>query len=445
MSGTFVQKRAFPDVRTWPFYMDNPKNINSTPFAGVERRGTSRAVLPLDSQETTSFRTRSSADVVSQSLDLDFFKGEKTDTGHPFSTLRKKVVFGPATYSKFLDRYGTSRLNGSCMPNPGKSTLVNKYFVPIPSWNSNQYGAKAISKTIPTTPEAGLAAFAGELREGLPSMIGLNLLKNKQGSQARNLGSEFLNMQFGWLPLIADVNKLCRAIIDSEKILKQYRRDSGRLVRRQHKFPIEKVNTTVQDLHFGQGENYFIGMCSDTSPEGVVGLTSSFSSGQSGQFTETTSTSQRIWFSGAYTYFLNEDDSFLGRLERYSQEANKLLGTRITPEVLWQLAPWSWLADWNANIGVNISNATAFQNDNLVLKYGYLMRETRTDHTYTVVIPESSDYGPRCVAALSYQQVLKERVKSTPYGFGLNSSQFTDKQWSILGALGMTRAPKSLP
>jgi len=38
----------------------------------------------------------------------------------------------------------------------------------------------------------------------------------------------------------------------------------------------------------------------------------------------------------------------------------------------------------------------------------------------------------------------KTRVRASPYGFGLSLDGLSDKQWSILGALGLTKAPRSL-
>jgi hypothetical protein len=41
-----------------------------------------------------------------------------------------------------------------------------------------------------------------------------------------------------------------------------------------------------------------------------------------------------------------------------------------------------------------------------------------------------------------YRSERKERWKATPYGFGLNMAGFTDQQWAILAALGMTKSPR---
>lgn len=38
----------------------------------------------------------------------------------------------------------------------------------------------------------------------------------------------------------------------------------------------------------------------------------------------------------------------------------------------------------------------------------------------------------------------KVRRAASPYGFGLNAEAFSPKQWAILAALGLTRAPGRL-
>jgi hypothetical protein len=46
---------------------------------------------------------------------------------------------------------------------------------------------------------------------------------------------------------------------------------------------------------------------------------------------------------------------------------------------------------------------------------------------------------PNCFSSLSTTVERKERIKATPFGFGLVDSDFTNRQWAILAALGITR------
>jgi len=151
---------------------------------------------------------------------------------------------------------------------------------------------------------------------------------------------------------------------------------------------------------------------------------------------------KRTWFSGAYVYHLPVGNDVLGRLERYAALADHLLGVSLNASTIWELAPWSWMADWWGDIGAVMSNSSAVSSNGLVMKYGYLMRQT--DEFNRFVIPEGLMFkrkistGP---VSSTFTRVTKERRKATPYGFGVDLKTLSPFQWSILGALGLTRAP----
>lgn len=154
-----------------------------------------------------------------------------------------------------------------------------------------------------------------------------------------------------------------------------------------------------------------------------------------------------IWFRGAYLYYVPKSDgSLAGKLEYWQDRANKLLQTDLTPSVLWQLAPWSWLVDWFTEVGNSIKNFSALASDNLVVKYGYLM--IRQEHKHTIQMSNlSTRQGGNLVAvnpSCSFTTISKERFRATPYGFGIDLNSLTARQWSILAALGMTRSPNKL-
>jgi hypothetical protein len=43
-----------------------------------------------------------------------------------------------------------------------------------------------------------------------------------------------------------------------------------------------------------------------------------------------------------------------------------------------------------------------------------------------------------------FRRETKERIRATPFGFGLNLSALDARQWSILVALGMTKGDRAL-
>lgn len=285
-------------------------------------------------------------------------------------------------------------------------------------------GTTAIAETIPTNPVAGAAQFLGELRERVPSVPGAQLAR--RGGDPKAIADEYLNYEFGLKPFIKDIREIGSAVKSAEKRLAQLRADSGRLVRRRYKFPVIR---TVSDPVV-QSTNGF------GSPAWRTGSTGAYTTG--GKLTVTTSRETETWFSGAYTYLYAEGDSTLSRLKRAEQGANAVLGLRLTPELIWQLTPWSWAVDWVGNLGDVIHNLSAFSNDGLVMRWGYVMQTVRLTHTYHLS-GVNFHAGGRASTTQSFTTVVKKRVKATPYGFGLDTDAFTTRQWAILGALGVSR------
>jgi hypothetical protein len=134
----------------------------------------------------------------------------------------------------------------------------------------------------------------------------------------------------------------------------------------------------------------------------------------------------------------------LDQIETAVQKAKYLLGLKgLTPDLVWELLPFSWLSDWFVNIGNLISVNQALQEDSLVLRYGYLMQHDVTEIVFKhPSLPFRTGSTGELSAKLTYE--TKQRVRATPYGFGLNPSQFTTSQWAILAALGLTMGNKSL-
>jgi hypothetical protein len=427
MAGTFTSTRIPQDPLPWSF---RGLSINESGLLGD---GTT-AGIRVPWQTTTSFRSGGSWDEelpTRDSLRSEDRGYNSFDTGHPFLTIRDEYRISHPNFT-LRDASGTLKYQGPLIPDSRHQSVRDQDYPNISApTDLNDLGRRAIRQTTPTNPVANLAVFFGEMREGLPSLIGLNLMRNRAGT-FRELGGEYLNVQFGWKPFIADIKKTAAAVLESKKILGQYQRDSGRMVRRRFDFPV-----TQSVDHWGTKP----GVGTRNVPNSTAW--GSLFTVNSGELFESVETTRSVWFTGAYTYHLVEPNGFFERLVRYEQLSNKLLGTRLTPEVLWELAPWSWLADWVGDLGVSISNATRFSGDQLVLRYGYIMSRTRTRRVTTLrgIQPKVGSCGN---LVCEFTKTRKERIKSTPYGFGLNPATFTGEQWAILAALGLTKAPRSL-
>lgn len=290
----------------------------------------------------------------------------------------------------------------------------------------NGYGTTAIARVLPTNPHSDLAQFIGELREGLPR-LGVDSFRSRIGT-ARSAGSDYLNYQFGWKPLVNDLRNFASAVKSQEKILSRYERNSGRALRRS----IDLVDTeTVQYDILSEAMlpkpdvNFWI--ANDTT-KGVL--------------SRTTTRKHRVWFSGCFTYYLPPPSSgaMKSRLGWLSK-ANSLLGVRPTPETLWNLTPWSWAADWVYNTGDVYHNISAFAQDGLVMPYAYLMETVEVSDRYDLkgVYFNNGADGPFDWHQ-TFTTTVKSRSKATPYGFGLTPEvDFSQRQLAIIASLFSTR------
>nr|QDH89483.1 MAG: hypothetical protein H4Bulk461134_000001 [Leviviridae sp.] len=397
-------------------------------------------------QTTTSFRSnlpeRTSFDRgIDQLVTLmgDFSLGSHQsdyDTGHSFRTEQ-------TSYEVSHPRYTYLRGSGSTLKGFVNGTLVpdgSLVLPPDPGFDLNWYANKAISSCAPTVPNVAVAETLAELfREGITLpweswekdlRYGVNLSKSA--------GSGYLNLSFGWVPLLSDLVKLMNTVANASKLISALDRDSGLMVRRKWRAPIQPVSTNLfPDTQMGvnvgtNGSNISGGAWSDIYENGQ----------QTGSTTTATTSHQEVWFSGAFTYYINPGKDLVGRFERYGQLASALTGPRVTPAAVWELAPWSWLTDYFLDVGSALKTADLLRNDSLVMKYGYMMRRFQTTVTRTSTV-RFKGQSPIDVS-ITKQKLVKERYKATPFGFGLNPAGFTDRQWAILGALGLSKGPKSL-
>lgn len=286
-------------------------------------------------------------------------------------------------------------------------------------------GTTAIARCLPTNPVAGLANFLGELkRDGLPSAPGASMQSAfKERTLRKNVGHEYLNYEFALKPFYSDLRDFANVVKDHNKILKQYERDSGKGIRRRYQFPWTQT-TTRSTL-------------SNVLP-GASGAADMFTPGTLETIVDT-----RVdrWFSGEFTYYLKLMDDMWAKMDRFESEANKLLGTRLSPELVWNLTPWSWAADWFTNAGDVFHNVSAFQADGLVMRYGYIMETTTVTTTTTLsgfgLKPGvTGDTSP--ITTVRVQQ-RKVRRRASPFGFGLTNADLTPRQLAIIAALGLTR------
>jgi len=365
------------------------------------------------------------------------------DRGHAFESIKHTIdarlhnlkVISKA-WENGLIGYSGSELN----------SVHNGNHRVIPSYGTDTLGnfaRQAYSRVAPTSVVFDAANFLGELHEGLPRLI-LSSLKGQSGF-FRKLGNEYLNVEFGWKPFLRDIINAATALYKATNQLAQ----QGQRVHRRYSVPISmtfqdsaSIGSLTADLRSGNAFPDGLIPSGFPSPLSVMGYPMPLTPGvitaasYSKRYAYKRKTVER-WFEGEFSSFypLNFDPT------NYFSRLNVLVNTKVTPETLWNLTPWSWLVDWNLRLGDSIRSNILRANDLLIMHYGYAMEET----VYTT----GSSFGsPNNTATTTYpasagmvaRTVRKRRIRANPYGFGVGgASALTGSQLAILGALGLTK------
>lgn len=397
----------------------------------------------LPTPPTTNYPfIKTDVDDLQESYGNAFHKLGKTNRniGGDFKVTHKEVEHIQSTdYSYSTNNPGgyiSSRNRGYIHANLGVFTAqpIGLDGFPNPIFSSDAeldaWGTTAISVVEPTNPLSGLAVALAELkREGLPSLPGSRTWKSRTLS-AKNAGKEYLNKEFGWDPLIGDIRSFVRTTQNLERLIEEYEQNSGKKIYRKLQPPPE-VTVTKQE-----GTSY-----TPMYPR----MDSHMITKPRYSFIRTVTTKR--WFEGCFAYYLPPFIEGGSNLERNRRLAYKLYGIGVTPEIVWELTPWSWAIDWFSNAGSFFHNLGAFANSGLVMPYGYVMEENvhRMELTMTGIRTKNSEYlggsstSPQnmsCHTALV--TTTRRRRKATPFGFGFDLGTLTDFQLSIIAALGLS-------
>jgi len=360
------------------------------------------------------------------------------DTGHAFRTEKQILLTTHRDVFIKSNSFPSAFYRGPLFVVRG--TGADTGFKTVPEINLDPFGTKIIASVRPNKPQIELTRGLAEIaREGFPKLIGgvtyaAAVKRRDRLSAVEDGGGEFLNMVFGAMPTAQLIKDCVKLVFNAHAMIEQFLRDSERIVRRSARLdPIISTSSSIMGLRYPFS----------IPDNGAGGWSSEFAT-TTGVWTSDVTLRRDIWFSGAFQYFVTKSgkDPF-DELERYRQLSRKLIDTEITIDTIYALTPWSWLIDWFIDFGDILGNVVAFQNDGLVLRYGYLMCQSIQDNVGRVgnVSIAGQSFGE---VRTTYRVIRKERVKATPFGFGLNPNSFTSGQWSILAALGLTKGPNLL-
>jgi hypothetical protein len=306
------------------------------------------------------------------------------------------------------------------------------------------YAALEYGRTAPTSDQISMSSIIGELREGLPALIPL-LLKTgskrdfkstlqRQTRRARDAGSDYLNAQFGWIPLLSDVRSIATALATATAAI-----SGDNLETHRRRFKPEKdetlsgsTSTASQVLHENSTTFETTGTGSSVTIGGLL---------------------YSVWVSQRHEIDYSFEAEFIRLPEgqkdysSYIAKLDELMRWDLTPMDLWQLAPWSWLVDWFFDIGGQLDAWNSATSNRILSLYAYGMRDERLTTTaiFSNVRGQSADYrysGPSTWFTQTKAR-RRQRIKANPFGFTPDPlTLLSAGQLAILAALGLTKVKR---
>jgi hypothetical protein len=280
----------------------------------------------------------------------------------------------------------------------------------------------------PVRPESQILTSVLELaKDGLPKVSGSTLWR--EGTLQAKASQEYLNYEFGWLPLKRDIEDFLRVVQTTNELVSQYERGSGQRQRRQFSFPSTSSGHAVSS----ESANSTWPVHTDVWANPSI-------------LWKISRTDTKMWFSGAFRYYLAPSG-----IQRYHQLASKLYGVSLTPELVWNLAPWTWALDWAGNVGDIMSNISYLGPDAAVMEWGYMMRGVETVRSYSTTVSGAPltlsqghpfTLGKTFSLGMTEVQSIKTRTGASPYSFSASVPALTGKQSAILAAVGLSRASR---
>lgn len=406
---------------SWPYYSEDA-------YSGVV--GSASHLSNLQGGQVTvshnhpEWRRRGKRQFANQDIGGDFFSSSFKVVGK----ITPVDLYGSDGYQQTTYR---AHYHGPYLPISPPNYSFPQDFPVSSDAHMDALGTSAIAVSKPTNSVADASIFLGEmLREGLPNLGGTALKKWRDGTEAARKvpAKEYLNYEFGWKPIYNDVNKFIYAVQNADAVMKQYERDAGKLVRRKVEISSDSWIENIQQV-------------GNQTPWIAFGLSplDNRDDPSHGACWRLRTVNRRQWFAGGFMYFLPSGYYSGGGMSNFATRARKLYGLSLDPATVWNLAPWSWAADWFSNAGDLASNLADWASDGLVLKYGYVMEETSVSDLYTYMGPTGyqSDVRP---SDITLTKTVKLRRKATPFGFGFDWGGLSLRQSAILVALGITRS-----
>jgi tetratricopeptide (TPR) repeat protein len=239
-----------------------------------------------------------------------------------------------------------------------------------------------------------------------------------------NPGGEYLNTVFGILPTKQAIDDFNKATETYQKAIKQYRRDADKIVRRRagpYKLP-EVIETVLINTPL-------------VTPKG--GSLSPLLMGPSPNCVRTKRINREVWYAGAFQYHIPKD---LSSFENQILDWQRAYHILPSPSDIWELLPFSWLADWFTNGGNSLRHLFLQSSEGATQRYGYVMCKStvETSWNWTGSVMVNNILQPYTTTAV-VSKTIKQRSRVSPFGVHFTGVDFSPRQLAILAALGISK------
>jgi hypothetical protein len=383
-------------------------------------------------------------------------------SGGPLNVSKKKV---------HIKRSTSFQADNTAIPKSYYSGFmwVNPYVPADPTPTSLAgWGAKGWNRTFPTHPIYSMGVSIAELKD-FPQMIShtakaLSGLRGRAFTRTtknfqqfisdlkrgpKYIADNYLNVQFGWVPFVQDLNAAINYRENLMKKLRWLRRKNGKSIYRR---------VTLDSGGFSENIARNLAPLSTCSPVFVSSLYSGDNS-TSKPFPILKTYSRKIWYVARYRLHIPELSGVAPLLRDHTRLKAQLYGLDLDPSIIYKVMPWTWLYDWFVSVGAILQNIYMNAKMQVVAQYAYVMASEAYQYDapgrvsvnrgkYPVVISSSPLILGWSLPPLTFSGVsktrweFKQREVANPYGFGITFASLSAYQWSILAALGLSRGAK---
>lgn len=430
--GSLVGERRERKLVTDPWIVKN-RYLATDPFATYEQAYGHYYASSIDELHPPPYDTGGPLDLYKR-----YFGGLQKKGGAV-----EKEVFVPHTYRPKYVSYKGSFIS-SLWPNSAQfGDYVNHN---IPTWESlfpfggtrdTTVRSDSADSLFRIKPGVNLGQTIGEIAD-IPRMIrhrALSFYRSyrrllrrsspvRRRKFIRNISKTWLEANFGWFPFVKDVQDMYHTWHHHSETLRELRKWNDKDRKRR------KILTNVTSTTDLGG--------SDSTPMHYPYVIPNITGGVPyGSYNLTLFEYEKMWVEGRFRYYIPRIDS----VQWQRKAVRYLFGLNVTPTLLWELTPYSWLIDWYTNVGKMIQEAggTPDLQENLVAKYAHTM--TRKKKIILCKSVLNFNDGTRHDATWYYHMTRKLRHDGVNQPFW-KSGDLSARQYSILAALGISKLLK---